>query len=45
VALDDTWKAENLSFYALVMDENGYVNNLAVCEAINGNADYEYVND
>lgn len=45
VTLDNTWKAENLSFYALVTDENGYVNNLAVCEAINGNADYEYVND
>lgn len=45
VTLDNTWKAENLSFFALVTDENGYVNNLAVCEAINGNADYEYVND
>ena len=45
VILDNAWKAEKLSFYALVTDENGYVNNLAVCEAINGNADYEYVND
>jgi hypothetical protein len=39
------WNAENLSFYALVTDENGYVNNLAVCKAIDGDADYEYVND
>ena len=45
VIMEEEWNAENLSFYALVMDENGYVNNLAVCEAINGNADYEYVND
>lgn len=43
VELDKTWKAEEVSFYALVTDGNGYVNNLAVCEAINGNADYEYV--
>ena len=34
-----------LYFYALETDQNGYVNNLAVCEAINGNADYEYTND
>lgn len=42
---EDTWNVENLSFFALVADENGYVNNLAVCKAVNGNADYEYVND
>lgn len=43
VELDKTWKAEKVSFYALVTDQSGYVNNLAVCEAINGNANYEYV--
>lgn len=36
VTLDDDWNAENLSFYALVTDENGYVNNLAVCKAVDG---------
>lgn len=45
VIMDEEWKAENISFYALVTDENGCVNNLAVCEADNGYADYEYVND
>ena len=45
VVMEEGWNTENLSFYALVTDENGYVNNLAVCEAINGNADYEYTND
>lgn len=45
VAMEEGWNAENLSFYALVADGNGYVNNLAVCKAINGDADYEYVND
>lgn len=42
VDIDKAWNVENLSFYALVTDENGYVNNLAVCEAMNGNTDYEY---
>jgi hypothetical protein len=45
VIMEEEWNAENLSFYALVTDENGYVNNLAVCKAIDGDADYEYVND
>lgn len=45
VAMEEGWNAENLSFYALVTDESGYVNNLAVCKAINGDADYEYVKD
>lgn len=45
VIMEEGWNAENLSFYALVTDENGYVNNLAVCKAIDGDADYEYVND
>lgn len=45
VIMDEGWNTENLSFYALVTDENGYVNNLAVCKAIDGDADYEYVND
>lgn len=45
VTLEEGWDAENLSFYALVTDANGYINNLAVCKAVNGNADYEYVND
>ena len=43
--MEEGWNAENLSFYALVTDENGYVNNLAVCKAIDGDADYEYTND
>lgn len=42
---DEGWDVDNLSFYALVTDENGYVNNLAVCAAVDGYADYEYVND
>ena len=45
VIMEEGWNAENLSFYALVTDENGYVNNLAVCKAIDGDADYEYTND
>ena len=45
VIMEEGWNAENLSFYALVTDENGYVNNLAICKAIDGDADYEYTND
>ena len=45
VIMEEEWNAENLSFYALVTDEKGYVNNLAVCKANDGDADYEYVND
>lgn len=45
IALEEEWNLEKLSFYALVTDENGYVNNLAICKAANGEADYEYVND
>lgn len=45
VTLEEDWNAENLSFYALVTDENGYVNNLAVCKAVDGEAGYEYVNN
>ena len=45
VTLDKTWKPENVSFYAMAIDANGYANNVAVCEAVNGDTDYEYVKD
>ncbi len=42
--VDKAWNAENLSVAVLVLDENGEVNNMAVC-SVNGDAmEYEYVN-
>lgn len=44
VDLDSKWNVEKLSFYVMAMDEAGYVNNVAVCKAIGGMMDYDYVN-
>lgn len=43
VNLDATWNPNEVSFYALVTDADGYINNMSVCEAINGQTDYEYI--
>ena len=40
---DSGWKVENLSVYALVIDGTETVNNVAVCKAVNGNAEYKYI--
>lgn len=40
-AFDSSWKADNLTFYALVFDNSGYVNNMAACKAVNGKTDYQ----
>lgn len=40
VTLDEAWKLKDLSFYALALDKNGYVNNMAVCAADGGDTDY-----
>ncbi len=40
VALDPAWKLEDTEIYALVLDNNGYVNNMNVCHIENGNTDY-----
>lgn len=39
--LDSSWVAENCTLCALVIDSNGYVNNMAVCP-LNGTKDYDY---
>lgn len=40
---DSGWKVENLSVYALVIDGTETVNNVGVCKAVNGNAEYKYI--
>lgn len=44
VDIKDAWNADKLSFYVMAMDEAGYVNNVAVCKAVDGKMDYEYNN-
>ncbi len=40
VAVDNVWKLQDTEIYALVLDANGYVNNMNVCAIDNGNSDY-----
>lgn len=41
IQLDEKWKPENLSFYALVIDETtGFVHNMACCTANEGKMNY-----
>lgn len=42
--VDDQWNIENLSVAVLVIDEDGHVNNMAICLADGGEMDYEYIN-
>lgn len=39
--IDSQWNAENLSLAVLVIDENGQVNNMAICKCLNGEMAYE----
>ncbi len=41
---DKTWNMANLTVAVLVLDENGQVNNMAVCPADGGAMGYEYIN-
>ncbi len=41
--LDSSWVAEKCTLCALIIDSNGYVNNMAVCP-LNGTVDYDYKN-
>ena len=38
----EDWNLENLSVAVLILDDNGHVNNMAVCAADGGKMDYEY---
>lgn len=38
--LDGQWVPENTEIYALVLDENGYVNNMNLCEIDGGDSGY-----
>ena len=38
------WNKEKTYVYALVLDSDGYVNNMQVCLLDGGSADYEYIN-
>ncbi len=40
VEIDSKWKIEDTYIYALVIDKDGYVNNMNVCHIENGNSDY-----
>ncbi len=41
---DERWNMENLSVAVLAIDEDGHVNNMAVCQADGGSMEYGYVN-
>ncbi len=39
--VDPDWNLDNTEIYAIVLDENGHVNNMNLCPIENGNADYD----
>ena len=41
--VDENWNLGNLSVAVLAIDNNGHVNNMAVCELDGGKMDHEYV--
>lgn len=41
--VEEGWNADNLSVAVLAIDEDGHVNNMAICAADGGRMDYEYV--
>ena len=43
--IDEGWDIANLSVAVLAIDDNGHVNNMAVCSVDGGRMDYEYVNN
>lgn len=43
--LSDEWDLVNTSVYVLVTDDEGYVNNMNLCDISGGNADYNYVTE
>ena len=43
--IDEGWNIANLSVAVLAIDDNGHVNNMAVCSVDGGRMDYEYVNN
>lgn len=45
IEVDAAWNLDNTSVYALAIDAEGHVNNMAVCALKNGNTDYEYVSE
>ena len=42
--VEDGWNVENLSVAVLAINEDGHVNNMAVCAADAGKTEYEYIN-
>lgn len=42
--VEEGWNIENLSVAVLAINEDGHVNNMAVCQADGGKMDYEFVN-
>ncbi len=40
ITIDDSWKLQDTAIYALVLDEEGHVNNMNVCPIQNGNSGY-----
>lgn len=40
IAADAVWNLENTSVYALAIDNDGFVDNMAACAFVNGNTDY-----
>lgn len=43
INVDEDWKLDDTSVFALAVDASGYVNDMAVCPLKNGKTDYEYL--
>ncbi len=41
VSLDPSWKLDDTEIYAIVLDKDGFVNNMNVCHIKDGNSDYK----
>ena len=45
VTVDPEWDLDNTTVYALAIDSDGYVNNMAVCPLKDGSVSYNYVEE
>ena len=45
LTVDSAWNLENTTIYALGISADGYVNNMAVCQIVNGDTDYDYIKE
>ena len=45
LTVDSAWNLENTTIYALGISADGYVNNMAVCQIVNGDTNYDYIKE